>query len=123
VSPDKGTLVGRRVLVVEDEAMVALMLDEVLTLAGCVVIGPAGTTTEALALLERETIHCAVLDVKLTDGMSFPVADALAARAIPFIVTTGYGQDQIDGFDGAPVVRKAYIADEVIEAIAGILRP
>jgi DNA-binding response OmpR family regulator len=123
MSPDKGTLSGRRILVVEDEAMVAMMLVELLTSAGCVVIGPAVTTTEAITLLGQEEIHCAVLDVKLTDGVSIPVAEALAARGIPFVVTTGYGADHIEGYNGAPVVHKAYIPEEVIDAISNLLRP
>jgi FOG: CheY-like receiver len=115
------SLSGRRVLIVEDEALVAMMLNDVLTSAGCAVIGPAVSTTEALALVERETIHCAVIDVKLTDGMSRPVAAALCARGIPFIVTTGYDEEHLEGFDGAPILQKAYIPDEVITAVAGIL--
>jgi DNA-binding response OmpR family regulator len=115
------SLRGRRVLVVEGEAMVSLMLEDLLTEAGCVVIGPAATTVEALALIEHEDVHCAVLDVKLRDGMSVPVAEALAARGIRFVVATGY--DAIPpGYDGAPILRKLFMPDEVIEAIADILR-
>ena len=115
-------LTGRRVLVVEDEAMVSMMLENLLTDAGCIVIGPTGTTKAALALIEQETIHCAILDVKLMDGVSVPVAEALAARGIPFVVATAY--DVIPpGYNGARVLRKLFKPDEVIEAIADILRP
>jgi DNA-binding NtrC family response regulator len=117
-----GILRGRRILVVEDEAMASLMLKDLLTDAGCTVIGPVGTTVAALALVEQETIHCGVLDIKLTDGISVPVAEALAARGIPFIVATGY--DAIPAaYNGAPVFRKLFMADEVVDAIADILRP
>ena len=113
---------GRRVLVVEDEAMISLMLEDLLTEAGCVVIGPAGTTVEALAFIAKEDVHCAILDVKLTDGMSVHVAEALAARGIPFLVATGY--DAIpSGYNGARVLRKLFMPDEVVEAVADILRP
>lgn len=124
MNPDSGVLRGRRILIVEDEAMVSMMLANLVTEAGAVVIGPTGTTTKALALIEQEVIHCAVLDVKLMDGMSVPVAEALAARGIPFVVATGYRPEAIPpGYNGAPVLRKVYLSDEVIEAIADILRP
>jgi len=104
--------------------LVSVMLANLATEAGAVVIGPTGTTTKALALIEQEVIHCAVLDVKLMDGMSVPVAEALAARGIPFVVATGYRPEPIPpGYNGAPVLRKVYMSDEVIEAIADILRP
>jgi CheY-like chemotaxis protein len=113
---------GRRVLVVEDEALVSLMLEDVLESAGAVVIGPAGTAAEALALLEQEPVDCAVLDIQLIDGTSLPVAEALAARGIRFVIATGY-ESIPPGYNGAPVLRKVYLSDEVIEAIADILRP
>jgi CheY-like chemotaxis protein len=80
----RASLEGRRVLVVEDEAVEALMLEDLLAQAGCVVIGPAGTTDSALTLIEQEAIDCAVLDVKLLDGQVFPVADTLVARGVPY---------------------------------------
>lgn len=116
-----GILRGRRILVVEDEGMVFLMLQSLLTAAGCTVIGPAASTAKALALLEQEDVHCAVLDIKLAEGISVPVAEALAARGIPFVVATGY--DAIPAaYDGAPVLNKLFMADEVVDAIADILR-
>jgi len=119
-----GVLRGRRILIVEDEVLVSVMLANLVTDAGAVVIGPTGTTTKALALNEQEVTHCAVLDVKLMDGMSVPVAESLAARGIPFVVATGYRPEAIaPGYNGAPVLRKVYMSDEVIEAIADTLRP
>ena len=113
---------GRRVLVVEHEAMVSMIFEDLLTSAGAVVIGPAGSAVEALAFIEQEAVHYAILDVKLADGMSGPVAEALAARGIPFVVATGY--DTIPSeYNGARVLRKLFMPHEVIEAIADILRP
>ena len=57
MNPGSGLLRGRRILVVEDEVMVSMMLDDLLTSAGCVVIGPAGTTVAALALIEQEDVR------------------------------------------------------------------
>ena len=76
MNPGSGLLSGRRILIVEDEAIVSLMLEDLLTESGCIVIGPVGTTQSALRLIEHEPIDCAVLDVKLADGMSVPVAEA-----------------------------------------------
>ena len=123
MTPGAGILNGRRILVVEDEAIESLMLEDLLTSAGAVVIGPSGTTVEALALIgQEEAIHCAILDVRLTDGMSVPVAEALSARGIPFVVTTAYSTLPAP-FDGAAVLRKVFLAHELVEAIADILRP
>jgi DNA-binding NtrC family response regulator len=123
MNPGSGVLGGRRILVVEDEAMVSMMLVDILTSAGGVVIGPAGSTKKALALIEQETIHCAILDVKLTDGMSVPVAEALAARGIPYVIASGYSDKELAGYSATRIVRKVYTAYEVIEAIADVLRP
>src|SRR4030095_10534159 len=115
---------GRRVLVVEDEALVSMLLADLLTEAGCVVIGPAGTAQSALSLIEQEPIDCAILDVKLIDGTSLPVAEALAARGIRFVLSTGYAREAIDpGYNGAPVLQKVVNLSDVIETIADILRP
>jgi DNA-binding response OmpR family regulator len=114
-------LSGRRVLVVEDEAVISLMLEDVLAAAGAVVIGPAGTAAKALALLEQEPVDCAVLDIQLIDGTVLPVAEALATRGIRFVIATG--SDTIpDGYNGAPVLHKVFLPDEVIEAVADVLR-
>jgi CheY-like chemotaxis protein len=122
MNPGSGLLNGRRILVVEDEAIESMMLKDLLTDSGGVVIGPAVTTVEALALIEQEAIECAVLDIKLTDGLSVPVAEALAARGIPFVITTGC--DVIaPSYNGTRVLSKLFMPHELIEAIADILRP
>jgi CheY-like chemotaxis protein len=81
-----------RVLVVEDEFMVAALLEDRLSALGCDVVGPAHEIEEAMGLLASEPIDAAVLDVNISGRMVFPVADALAARNIPFIFTTAYGR-------------------------------
>jgi DNA-binding response OmpR family regulator len=124
MNPGSGVLSGRRILIVEDEAIVSLMLEDLLTESGCIVIGPVGTTQSALRLIEQEPIDCAVLDIKLIDGTSLPVAEALAARGIRFVIATGYTREAIDpAYNGAPVLSKTFLPDELIDAIADILRP
>lgn len=81
----------RSILVVEDEALVAMLVEDALIDAGFAVIGPARSVAEALALLARESPAAAVLDLNLGGETSIGVADALAARGIPFLVATGYG--------------------------------
>jgi ActR/RegA family two-component response regulator len=88
------------------------------------VVGPAGTAQSALRLIEQEPIDCAILDVKLADGTSLPVAEALAARGIRFVLATGYAREGIDpAYNGAPLLQKVFDRDELIEVIADILRP
>ena len=84
----------RRILVVEDEFLLADELHRELEAAGAVVIGPAPTVRSALALVENEgPIDAALLDVNLNDEMVFPVADALVVRSVPFVFTSGYDDD------------------------------
>jgi CheY-like chemotaxis protein len=84
-------LQGCRILVVEDEAMIAYDLSSSLQEAGAEVLGPRHTVESALDLLrEEQDVHGAVLDVNLGGAMVFPVADALALRGVPFIFATGY---------------------------------
>ena len=115
-------LSGRRVLVVEDEALISLMLADALESAGAVVVGPASTVKGALDLLGEEAIDCAVLDVKLNDGSSVPVAEALAALGIRFVIATG-SETIPAGYNSTPVLRKVFQPEEMIEAIADVLRP
>jgi DNA-binding response OmpR family regulator len=113
-----------RVLVAEDEAAIALMIEDVLAASGFVVVGPAASTNAALTLVEREVINCAVLDVKLIDGPSLHVADALAARRIPFVVATGYPRETIPrAYKGAPIMTKPFVWHELIDALSGLLNP
>jgi CheY-like chemotaxis protein len=77
-------LSGRRVLVVEDETMVAWLLEDMLADLGCAIVGPAAHVNQALAMLDAEAIDAAVLDINLNGQKSYPVADALAAHPSSF---------------------------------------
>ena len=88
--PSRDALVGRRVLVVEDEALIALMLEDFLTQAGAIVIGLAASVAQALKLIEGEQVDVAVLDYAIADGVSVPVAEALIARSVPFLFASGH---------------------------------
>jgi len=88
---DAGSLDGLRVLVVEDEMLLAMGMMDTLAEFGCEVIGPAFRVHEALHMAETQAIDAAVLDVNLQGEKVFPVADFLIAHGIPFLFTTGYG--------------------------------
>lgn len=116
------SLKGARVLIVEDAVLLALELETGLSDAGAEVIGPAYELEEAMALLDRP-IDAAVLDANLNGRSVMPVAEALAARHVPFVFATGYGEagGAPGGFD-APVIRKPYDVTQVAAAVAEILR-
>jgi PAS domain S-box-containing protein len=98
---------GPRVLVVEDEALVAMMIQECLAEFGYQVIGPISTTTEAAAKAKDGQFEAAVLDINLGDGAVYPIADMLAARGVPFVFVTGYEADSVDSrFRNIPILQK-----------------
>jgi CheY-like chemotaxis protein len=86
-------LLGRKILVVEDAYLVAMDLCEEMEGLGCTVVGPVGRLELALDLAQREQIDGAVLDVNLAGELSFPVAEALSARHIPYVLVTSYDDD------------------------------
>lgn len=94
--PGRGSLGGRRVLVVEDDFLLAQDLLEELLRCGAEVMGPVGTVAGALALLEvGPSPYLAILDIKLGDGMVYPVADRLRRLGVPFIFATGYDRSAV----------------------------
>jgi DNA-binding response OmpR family regulator len=114
---------ARKILVVEDEALVAMLVEDALLDAGFDVLGPAGTVEEALALLERETPDAVVLDLNLAGVTSTPVADWLAARGIPYLIATGYGATGLPaGHQDATVLAKPYDPAELTCVLDRICR-
>lgn len=85
-------LAGRRVLVVEDEMLIAMSIEETLQGLGCVVVGPVGKLDDALRLAGDEALDAAVLDVTIRGGHVYPVAERLIARGVPFVLASGYGE-------------------------------
>jgi CheY-like chemotaxis protein len=89
---------GLQILIVEDEALVALMIEDMLTALRCRVAGSARSVREALRLIEeRESaLDGAILDVSLGEEKVYAVAEALQARGVPFVFATGYDADSLD---------------------------
>ncbi len=100
---------GLRVLVVEDEMMVSMLIEDMLGELGCQVVGPASRLDEAMALVEEADLDCAVLDVNLGGQPIFPLADLLRKKGAPFAFATGYGDAGLRDVDkGSPVLQKPF---------------
>ncbi|CAN7405937.1 response regulator [Phenylobacterium sp. LjRoot225] len=109
---------GRRILVVEDEMMVAMMLQDMLDDLGCLVVGPAASVDEALSMIKMQPLEAAVLDVNLSGQMSYPVADALIAHDVPFVFSTGYASNRLqEGYRAFPALQKPYHVSELRDAL------
>ncbi|HZZ67277.1 MAG TPA: response regulator [Phenylobacterium sp.] len=106
---DLAGLQGLRVLVVEDEMMVSMLIEDMLSDMGCQVVGPASRLEEAITLAGQSDIDCAVLDVNLGGQPIFPLADILREKGCPFAFATGYGDAGLREADrGTPVLQKPF---------------
>ena len=102
-------LTGLRLLVVEDEALVAMALEDMLDDFGCVVVDVAGTLARGVALAAELNIDGAILDINLGGEKVFPVAERLAQRGVPFVFCSGYGLAGLPpDFAKAPTLAKPY---------------
>jgi DNA-binding response OmpR family regulator len=113
----------RRILVVEDEALVAMLVEDALVDAGFTVLGPARTVAQALAMLKADPPDAAVLDLNLGGENSLSVAEALSARGIPFLVATGYGAAGLPAhLRHIPVLPKPYDPADLTVALDRLCR-
>lgn len=116
-----GRLGGLRVLVVEDVAMLAWLVRDVLRNAGADVAGPVSDVALALALLSEQEVDAAVLDKNLNGETSDPIADALVARNVPFVFLTGYGSDDTQGrHAGRPTLGKPLKPEILIRTLTDL---
>jgi len=118
-------LSGYRVLVVEDNFLLAMEIEDVLRRHGCIVLGPVGAIDQALALLEREARpDVAVLDVDLQGRLVTPVAAWLSAREVPFVLVTGYADPQLaePELQGRPRLDKPVSGPHLLRALSRALR-
>jgi DNA-binding NtrC family response regulator len=115
------SLQDKRVLVVEDEALLAMMLEDVFSDAGAQVVGPAATVEQAIALIASQVIDVALLDVCLRDQRSEPVAETLRQRGVPYVLATGYNNPDGAELASAPTLRKPYRFEQVEAALIAAL--
>ena len=98
-----------RILLVEDENLIALLLEDMLDELGHIVVGPVGRLNRALEMAERETFDFAILDVNINGGETYPIAEALAARGIPFAFSTGYTKGSLPArYHTRPTLQKPF---------------
>ena len=115
------TLAGMRILVVEDEMLVSMLLEDMLADFGCSVVGPAPSIAEAMPLATHAAIDAAVLDLNLGGQPIFPVADALKARGVPFVFASGYGNAGVsEAHRGAPMLQKPFRQADLEKALNGL---
>jgi CheY-like chemotaxis protein len=108
-------LSGRRILVVEDEILVLIMIEDMLADLGCKSVTSAATIDKALALMNAQVFDAAMLDVNLNGDDSHPVAEALSACGVPFIYSTGNtGPSLRDGCSDRPVLKKPFKFEELV---------
>ena len=124
MSPIAAALADRnwRVLVVEDEPMLAFVLEELLIEAGFAIAGVTARLEKALAIIESGACDAAILDAVLGGVSAAPAAAALAARGLPCLIVSGYSPGQLpSAFSGALCLQKPCKPDRLIEALSSIL--
>jgi CheY-like chemotaxis protein len=113
-------LSGRRVLVVEDEMLVLIMIEDMLADLGCKSVISAATIDKALALIDAQAFDFALLDINLNGSDSHSVAKALSARGVPIVYSTGNtDHGSRDGYADRPVLRKPFKYEELVAMLTG----
>lgn len=115
-------LQGKHVLVVEDETVLAMMLEELLCEAGALVVGPASTVDAALALIAARRIDVVLLDVSLHNERSDRVAEMLRQHGVPYVLATGYTNPRDTPPAVAPVLHKPYRFTQVEAALIAAIQ-
>ena len=112
-------LLGLRILVVEDDAVVAQFIAATLEDAQAIVVGPCHSVQAAQAILDAEPVDAALLDVNVADGEVFPVAERLSGQLVPFLLLSGYGVDAVPTDQpGWRALAKPFRMQGLIEALA-----
>jgi CheY-like chemotaxis protein len=114
-------LAGKRILLVEDEVLIAEMVVDMLAGLGATVVGPATTIEAGLLLAGSETFDAAVLDINVRGERIDPIADLLDAEGIPMVFATGYGMAASAEWRNAPVIDKPYDQERLASALTHVL--
>ncbi len=121
---NEGLPAGLRVLIVEDEMLLAFMLQDLLAEWGCAVVGPAGRLAKAVLLAGSEALDGAILDVNVGGADVYPVARALAGRGIPFIFVSGYAASRLPPeWRNRPMLQKPFEPRELAQSMAKVFAP
>jgi CheY-like chemotaxis protein len=124
-SADPSAVAGRRILVVEDEYLVADYIAVTLEDLGYEIVGPVATIPEAIAAIASEKLDAVFLDANLGGTSSAPIAEELAARRLPFVVVTGYGNLDLatPALQAAPRVNKPFTPADLAAILAKTIAP
>lgn len=121
MTPD---LAGKRVFLVEDEMLVSMLLEDMLTDLGCRIVATASRLDAALEHARETAFDVAILDVNLNGQPSYAVAEVLAGRNLPFVFATGYGKAGLESaYRHLPALQKPFRLDDVVRALAEALNP
>lgn len=122
LEPPHKCLVGRRVLVIEDESLVSMLLEDTLAEIGCEIAGLASRFNDAMKKAISLSFDVAILDVNLNGQQTFPIAEALNERGLPFVFATGYGSGSLPAqLQHAPVLQKPFHQYELERALGAAL--
>lgn len=111
-----------RILIVEDEPLVAFDLADIVEDCRCVVVGPAGSCSAAMDLLGSQRVDAAILDLILGDGHCNTVADALTAKSIPWALATGFDVRALHSrYQSVPILTKPFLPDDVARLLRALL--
>ncbi|GEO15989.1 response regulator [Microvirga aerophila] len=110
-----------RILVVEDEAIISMLIEDMVSDCGGEIVGPAAKFDDALALAREAEFGVAVLDLNLRGTLSYPIAEVIRGRGIPVIFATGYGADGLlDKFKDCPTLQKPFSQKDFAQAIDAV---
>jgi CheY-like chemotaxis protein len=113
-----------RILVVEDEYLIRMLLEDMLTDLGYGIAGAVSTIDAAIDLASNADIQCAILDVNLAGQEIYPVAEILAKRGVPFVFVTGYGEGSLaEPYRSRPALQKPFQAEQLKTMLSNLLRP
>jgi CheY-like chemotaxis protein len=113
---------GHRVLVIEDEMLIGMLLEDMLTDLGHEVAAIVPRLNEALTAARNDVFDVAILDVHLNGQSAYPVADVLIERGIPFVFATGYGERGLpDKYRGQPILQKPFAKDDLERVLKGLV--
>src|SRR5262245_22601490 len=113
---------ARRVLILEDEAMIAGLIESILSAAGWSVVGPVATLERAFEAIDRGRLDAALLDVRINGHDAYAVADVLMGRGIPFIFVSGFTRKQMPpGYRNCAYIAKPFTPDAILARLEEVV--